>query len=59
LEEYGLQEFANSPGVEVIHFAPSYEGQDLLSEEIAAELGHLDPSDLIAHGFELVFRRVA
>jgi SAM-dependent methyltransferase len=58
LEEYGLQEFANSPGVEVIHFAPSYEGQDLLSPEIAAELGHLAPSDLIAHGFELVFRKV-
>ena len=55
-EEYGLREFMEAPDVEVLHFVRSYEGEDLLTEEIRKELSSISPGDLIAHGFELAVR---
>jgi SAM-dependent methyltransferase len=56
LREYGLEEFAQSGRVEVLHFGVSREGEDLLTGEILTELEPLTKDDLTTHGFELVFR---
>jgi SAM-dependent methyltransferase len=56
LHEYRFQEFAALPGVEVVSFTPSYEGENLLTPDILAEAAPVRREDLIAHGFELVFR---
>jgi len=55
-EEYGIREFMEAPDVEVLHFVRSYEGKDLLTEDIRKELSSIPPDDLIAHGFELAVR---
>lgn len=54
--EYGIQVFAKDPEVEILNYAPSYEGKHLLNEQILAETKPVRPEDLVAHGFELVFR---
>ncbi len=55
-EEYGIREFMEAPDIEVLDFVRSYEGKDLLTEDIRKELSSISPDDLVAHGFELVVR---
>jgi hypothetical protein len=55
-EAYRLEEFMNLPDVEVLNFSRSYEGNNLLTANILKELTYLSPEDLVAHGFELIFR---
>lgn len=56
ISEYGLEEFMESPEIEVLSFNRTYEGENLLNESILKELSHIDREDLVAHGFELIFR---
>jgi len=56
LKEYGIKEFLKSEKCELVFFNPSYEGESLLTPEILSELSAYDRDDLIAHGFELLFR---
>ncbi|MEK6791522.1 MAG: class I SAM-dependent methyltransferase [Deltaproteobacteria bacterium] len=56
LSDYRLSEFMRSEDCLFIQYIPSFEGKDLLTEEISKELAHLPPQDLIAHGFELLFQ---
>ncbi len=56
ISEYCLEQFVKSPDIEVIHFARSYEGEELLSESTQKELDRFDRKDLVTHGFELVFK---
>jgi ubiquinone/menaquinone biosynthesis C-methylase UbiE len=55
-EEYGLLEFMEQKDIEVINFSRSWEGENLLTTKILAELPHLGKEKLICHGFELVSR---
>lgn len=56
LAEYRLSEFMRAHDCLFIQYIPSYEGKDLLTEEIAKELASIPPQCLIAHGFELLFQ---
>lgn len=54
--QYRLEEFMALPDVETLFFARSYEGRELLTPAIRAELPQYSEDDLTAHGFELMFR---
>ena len=54
--EYRLEEFMASPDIEKLYFARSYEGENLLTDALRAELTAYTDEDLTAHGFDLVFR---
>jgi len=56
MREYGINEFLKEEGCQRIFFNPSYEGEHLLTPEIQKELSAYKREDLIAHGFELLFR---
>ncbi|MBI5235969.1 MAG: class I SAM-dependent methyltransferase [Deltaproteobacteria bacterium] len=56
LSDYRLSEFMRSDDCLFIRYIPSFEGKDLLTEEIAEELADIPPQDLTAHGFELLFQ---
>jgi hypothetical protein len=56
LDEYGVEEFGAQPGVEIVSFQRTYEGENLVTPEIMAEVKPVRREDLITHGFELVFR---
>jgi len=56
LHEYKLEEFASLPGVEIIKYTPSFEGENLITPEILAQTQPVQREDLVTHGFELVFR---
>jgi len=56
-EEYALNSFMARSDLRVLKYVPSYEGKDLLSTVMLAELSHYKKSDLIAHGFELAIER--
>ena len=56
LHEFRLKEFTSLPGVEMVRFIPSYEGENLITPEVLAETRPVKRQDLIRHGFELVFR---
>ena len=57
LAEYGLAEFVKTHKVNVVHFARSLEGQDLLTDEILADIADVAPDDLVTHGVEAVFTK--
>jgi GT2 family glycosyltransferase/SAM-dependent methyltransferase len=57
-DEYGLNTLIESPDLQVLKYTPSVEGEDMLTDEIFAELSHYNKSDLIAHGFEFAFLRI-
>ncbi len=57
LGEYGLDEFMAQPDLEVLKFNVSYEGKELLNQEILGALSPLSDEQLTEHGFELAFRR--
>lgn len=59
LNQFRLTEFAERPGVKLVRFQPSYEGKELLNEQILGELDGYDPDDLVAHGFDFIFQKVA
>jgi ubiquinone/menaquinone biosynthesis C-methylase UbiE len=54
--EYGIHEFVKSEKCELVFFNQSYEGKSLLTPQILSELATYDRQDLIAHGFEVLFR---
>jgi len=56
LQEYRLAEFMALPDVKVIKYFSYFEGEDLLTEDILANLSHIRKEDLITSGFELIFR---
>lgn len=56
LHEYKLEEFASLPGIEIVNYTPSFEGENLVTPEILAQTKPVQREDLVAHGFELVFR---
>jgi SAM-dependent methyltransferase len=56
LDEYGLDTI-RSAASEVLLWEPSYEGEDLLTDEIAAEMPHLPRQSLVEHGFQFAVRR--
>jgi SAM-dependent methyltransferase len=56
LEEYRLSEFMDAPDVEVLHFSKSYEGKDLLTDDILEELSPISSEGLVTHGFEMAVR---
>lgn len=58
IKEYGLWEFMSAKDIEVIHFAQSYEGENLLTDAIINELNRYSKEDLTAHGFEFIFKRL-
>jgi len=49
--------FKSFSDIEMISSSRSYEGENLLSDDIRRELGYLSRRDLVAHGFELIFRK--
>ena len=55
-KEYEFEEFMTSSDIEVIHCSQSYEGENLLTEEILKELRHIEKEDILSHGFEFIFR---
>lgn len=55
--EYRLEEFMAADDIEVVFFNRSYEGKELLTPEILAELSAYAEEDLVSHGYELVFRK--
>lgn len=55
-KEYRLDEFVSLNDIKVLNFSRSYEGENLLTENILRELQHIPKENLIAHGFELVFQ---
>ena len=55
-QEYNLSEFMSDPDIEVLYFNQSYEGQDLLTEEIQEQVKPISRDDLLAHGFELAVK---
>jgi len=57
LAEYGLEYFERLPDIKLIASTRSYEGEDLLTDTIRRDLGFMSRADLIAHGFELVFKK--
>lgn len=57
LDEYRLDEFRKRDDVEVVKFNVSYEGRELLTPEVAAEIRGMDAAKLVEHGFEIAFRR--
>ena len=59
LSEYGLDAFRQRRDITVLKFNISREGEDLLTPQIAAELGDIPTSRLTEHGFEILFRRIA
>jgi GT2 family glycosyltransferase/SAM-dependent methyltransferase len=58
LNEYRLEEFRTRNDIEVLKFNISYEGRDLLTPDIVAEIPGLDVERLVEHGFEIAFRRI-
>jgi ubiquinone/menaquinone biosynthesis C-methylase UbiE len=56
LEEYRLEEFMALPDVKVLNFELSYEGEDLLTENLLLELSPIGKETLTTSGFELIFR---
>ena len=58
LKEYRLKEFREREDIEVLKFNISYEGKDLLTPAVAAEIPGVDPACLVEHGFEMAFRRI-
>lgn len=58
LREYGIDEFLKEERCELVFFNQSYEGEPLLDTQVLKELGPYARQDLIAHGFELLFRVV-
>jgi SAM-dependent methyltransferase len=58
LEDYRLEEFRQRDDVEVFKYNVSYEGGDLVTGQIIAEISNIDPERLVEHGFEIAFRRV-
>ncbi len=56
LSEYRLDEFISQSDIKVLSFIKTYEGEELLNENILKELSHLDKEDLIVSGFEVVFK---
>ena len=59
LQQYGLDEFQRRSDIEVLKFARSYEGEDLLTPDILREVQPVGRDRLIEHGFEMAFRRRA
>jgi len=57
IDEYRLVHFKSFSDIEMISSSRSYEGENLLSDDIRRELGYLSRRDLVAHGFELIFRK--
>jgi len=57
IAKYKLDEFTKHSDVEVVVFKKSYEGENILSQEICNEIKNVSEEDLVLHGFELVFRR--
>ena len=57
--EYGLEAFRGRLELRVLKYAPSYEGEELLTAERLGALAKFNKSDLTAHGFELAFERIA
>jgi SAM-dependent methyltransferase len=57
LEQYRLAEFAQATGAEILHLGTSYEGRDLLTPSLQAELSTFTPESLVEHGFEFCIRR--
>jgi SAM-dependent methyltransferase len=56
LSEYGLEGIRQQAG-DVLLWRPSYEGQDLLTDQIAEEIRGVPRPCLTEHGFELAVRR--
>jgi SAM-dependent methyltransferase len=57
IDEYRLGYFEKRDDIELISSTRSYEGEDLLTNDIQRDLGYLSRKDLLAHGFELIFRK--
>ena len=58
LEDYHLKEFSHRRDIEILKFNVSYEGRELITPEIIAEIPRLNPERLIEHGLEVAFRRL-
>ncbi|MBS0653495.1 MAG: methyltransferase domain-containing protein [Verrucomicrobia bacterium] len=58
LKEYGLDEFRKRSDLQVLKYNISYEGKELLNQEILSEIKHVTPQELIEHGFEILVRKV-
>jgi SAM-dependent methyltransferase len=56
INEYGLEHFEKRTDIEVLASTRSFEGENLLTDAICRELACISRSDLIAHGFELIFK---
>jgi len=57
LRDYGLDSIVTHPCVRMLKLHTSYEGENLLDEKVLAEVGKIDRSRLIEHGFEIAFQR--
>ena len=58
LDQYDLDALRTREDIKEISFAISYEGADLLTPDIIAELSDYDPNWLVQHGFEIVGQRI-
>lgn len=58
LDQYDLDTLRSRDDIKEISFSISYEGKDLLTPDIIAELSNYDPNWLIQHGFEIVGQRI-
>lgn len=58
LEDYRLEEFKERDDIDILKFNVSYEGAELLTPEIVAEIPGIKTDRVIEHGFEIAFKRV-
>lgn len=59
LDQYGLDALRSREDIKEIAFSISYEGEELLTPDILAELSDYDPNWLVQHGFEIVGQRIS
>jgi SAM-dependent methyltransferase len=57
--EYGLDRLSEDGSVEIVALRRSYEGTELLTDDILREVYPVSREDLISHGFEIVCRKVS
>jgi GT2 family glycosyltransferase/SAM-dependent methyltransferase len=58
LDQYDLDTLRTRQDIKEISFSISYEGKDLLTADIIAELSDYDPNWLVQHGFEIAGQRI-
>lgn len=59
LPDYGLSAFTARSDIQVLIMNTSFEGRELLTDEIISEIQGIHPDRLVEHGFEIAFKRIS